>query len=155
MTARKITTAVIALLASVAASLAGAATFRVDDSASIPQESSATLQWRHIAPSRGGDNTVEGATVVQVRLNLTPWIGRSGRVFLVLPEQSLGQVRVSWTTQGRLLPGRLVSGQRVLVLAGPVTTPFVDETLALKIETDGTRLSSSHRLNFHFEIDID
>jgi hypothetical protein len=62
---------------------------------------------------------------------------------------------VTWTTQGRLLPGRLISGERVLVYAGPVTTPFIDETLALKIETDGTRLSSSHRLNFHFEIDID
>jgi hypothetical protein len=152
--ARGTASALIALLASIA-SPAGAATYRVDDSASIPHESSATLQWRHIAPSRGGDNTVEGATVVQVRLSLAPWIGRNGRVFLVLPEQSLGQVRVTWTTQGRLLPGRLISGERVLVYAGPVTTPFIDETLALKIETDGTRLSSSHRLNFHFEIDID
>jgi hypothetical protein len=145
----------LAALLLAAASGIDAATFRVDDSASIPQESSAALQWRHIAPSRGGDNTVEGSTVVQVRLNLAPWIGRNGRVFLVLPEQSLGQVRVSWTTQGRLLPGRLISGQRVLVYSGPVTTPFVDETLALKIETDGTRLSSAHRLNFHFEIDVD
>jgi hypothetical protein len=25
----------------------------------------------------------------------------------------------------------------------------------LRIETDGTRLNSTHRLNFHFEIDVD
>jgi hypothetical protein len=134
---------------------AGAATFRVDDSATIPQESSATLRWKQLAPSRGGDNTVEGATSVQVRLNLAPWLKRNGRLFLVLPEQSLGQVRASWTTQGRLLPGSLMSGQRALVYAGPIMTPLIDETLVLKIETDGTRLGSAHRLNFHFEIDID
>jgi len=83
------------------ASFAGtveATTFRVDDSATIPHESSATLRWRQIAPSRGGDNTIEGSTTVQVRLNLAPWLNRSGRVFLVLPEQPIGPVRVSWTT---------------------------------------------------------
>jgi len=140
------------------ASFAGtveATTFRVDDSATIPHESSATLRWRQIAPSRGGDNTIEGSTTVQVRLNLAPWLNRSGRVFLVLPEQPIGPVRVSWTTQGRLLPGQLVSGQRALVQAGPITSPVLDETLILKIETDGTRMSSAVRLNFHFEIDID
>ncbi|MGH6624777.1 MAG: hypothetical protein ACREBN_12425 [Burkholderiaceae bacterium] len=134
---------------------AAAATFRVDDSATIPLESSANLRWRQLAPSRGGDNTVEGSTTVQVRLNLAPWLRRNGRVFLVLPEQPAGRVAVRWTTQGRLLPGQLVSGQRALVFAGPIASPLVDETLVLKIETDGTRLSSTSRLNFHFEIDVD
>ncbi len=67
----------------------------------------------------------------------------------------MGQVSVNWTTQGRLLPGNLVSGQRALVYAGQIMTPLLDETLVLKIATDGTRLGSAHRLNFHFEIDID
>jgi len=133
----------------------GAATYRVDDSATIPFESSVALRWRQVAPSRGGDNAVEGSTTVQVRLNLALWLKRNGRVFLVLPEQPLGRVAVRWTTQGRLLPGQLVSGQRALVYAGPITTPTVDETLVLRIETDGTRLNSTHRLNFHFEIDVD
>ena len=134
---------------------AAAATYRVDDSATIPLESAATLRWRQLAPSRGGDNTVEGSTTVQVRLNLAPWLRRNGRVFLVLPEQPPGRVTARWTTQGRLLPGQLVSGQRALVFAGPIASPLVDETLVLRIETDGTRLSSTHRLNFHFEIDVD
>lgn len=134
---------------------AAAATYRVDDSATMPQESSATLRWRQLAPTRGGDNTVEGTTRVQVRLNLAPWQQRNGRVYLVLPEQPPGRVTVTWTTQGRLLPGQVVSGRRTLVFAGPITTPLLDETLVLKIETDGLRLAAAHRLNFHFEIDVD
>jgi len=134
---------------------AGAATYRVDDSATIPYESAAALRWRQVAPSRGGDNAVEGSTTVQVRLNLAPWLKRNGRLYLVLPDQPAGQVTVRWTTQGRLLPGQLVSGQRALVYAGPITAPIVDETLVLRIETDGTRLNNSQRLNFQFEIDVD
>lgn len=133
-----------------------AATYRVDDSTTIPQEASATLRWRQFAPGRRTtDNTVEGGTTVQVRLNTAPWMKRSGRIYMVLPEQPVGRVVVHWSTQGRLLPGQLVSGQRALVYAGPITSPMLEETLALRIETDGTRLSSTHRLNFHFEIDVD
>lgn len=152
--------AILLHLAAVAAGLSlvgpvGAATFRVDDSATIPFESSTTLSWRRVAPSRGGDDTVQGSTTVQVRLNLSPWLNRVGRVFLVLPEQPPGQVAVRWTTQGRLIPGQLVSGQRAMVYAGPISSPVIDETLVLLIETDGTRLAGTHRLNFHFEIDVD
>jgi len=90
-----------------------------------------------------------------VRLNLAPWHQRSGRIYMVLPEQPSGQVTVHWTTQGRLLPGQLVSGQRALVYAGSIQSPVLDERLALRFETDGTRLSGTQRLNFHFEIDVD
>ena len=82
-------------------------------------------------------------------------VGRHGRLYLVLPDQPIGPVRAAWTTQGRLLPGQLTSGQRALVYTGPVTTPRLDETLLLKLETDGTQMRNSHRLNFHFEIDVD
>jgi hypothetical protein len=146
----------VAALLATAPKQAAAATYRVDDSATIPHEASATLRWRQFAPGRRSvDNAVEGGTTVQVRLNLAPWLKRNGRIFLVLPEQPLGRVTTHWTTQGRLLPGQLVSGQRALVYAGPIVSPMLDETLALRIETDGTRLSSTHRLNFHFEIDVD
>jgi len=132
-----------------------AATFRVDDSASIPSESTARLKWRAVAPTRRADSTLEGAVGVSVRLNLSPWINRNGKLFLVLPEQPIGVVKARWQTQGRLLPGELVSGQRALVYAGPISTPMLDETLVLTIETDGDRLPGAHRLKFHFEIDVD
>lgn len=132
-----------------------ATTYRIDDSATIPLESNAVLRWRQFAPARKLDNTMEGSTIVQVRLNLAPWLKRNGRVFLVLPEQPPGRLNVSWTTQGRMLPGQLVSGQRVLVYAGPISTPQLDETLQLRIAADGTQLAAAYRIAFHFEIDVD
>ena len=132
-----------------------AATFRVEEVGTFPQESSAAMKWRQIAPSRGGDNTVEGTVVVNVRLNMAPWLQKSGRLYLVLPEQPLTPVRVSWTTQGKLLPGQLVSGQRALVYSGPILAGLLEETLGLKLEADGVRLSAAQRLQFHFEIEVD
>lgn len=132
-----------------------AATFRVDDTASIPQESTARLKWRELVPGRRPDSTLEGLIAVAVRLNLAPWLNRNGRLFLVLPEQPIGTVRAKWTTQGRLLAGQLVSGQRALVYAGPITTPLLEETFGISLEADGDRLNGAHRLNFHFEIDVE
>jgi hypothetical protein len=146
--------AAILLLLALAADV-GAATFRVDDSGSVPLESSTLMRWRQVAPSRQTDNTMEGLVNVQVRLNLAPWLGRQARLFLVLPEQPLGPMRAAWTTQGRLLPGQLVAGQRTLVYSGAITMPRLEEVLLLKLETDGTQLGNSHRVNFHFEIDVD
>jgi hypothetical protein len=134
---------------------AQAATFRVEELGTFPQESSAAMKWRQTAPSRAGDNTVEGTSTVNVRLNLAPWVNRSGRLFLVLPEQPLTPVRATWSTQGKLLPGQLISGQRALVYSGPILSPLLEETLVLKLEADGTRLTGVQRLQFHFEIDVD
>ena len=145
----------LAVLFTLAASGAGAATYRVDDTGSVPAESTARLKWRELVPGRRPDSTLEGAVGVAVRLNLSPWVNRTGRLFLVLPEQPIGVVRAKWTTQGRLLPGQLVSGQRALIYTGPISMPFLEETLALQIEADGDRLPNSHRLKFHFEIDVD
>ena len=144
-----------ALIIATIALPARAATYRVDDSASLPRESTALLQWRQAAPSRGKDDTLEGTIAVAVRLNLVPWLNQRGRVFLVLPEQGTPVVRVRWRTQGRLLPGQILPGQRILVFEGPVTTPLLDETLVLNIEASGELLPGMQPLAFHFEIDVD
>jgi len=144
------------LLASMAAVLpAAAATYRVDDSATLPVESTALLRWRQAAPSRTRDDTLEGATAVAVRLNLAPWVEQTARLYLVLPAQGTAAVRVSWLTQGRLLPGEISPGERVLIYQGPIASPFLEETLTLRIEADGSRLPGTERLQFHFEIDTD
>jgi hypothetical protein len=132
-----------------------AATYRVDDGASVPFEANAVLRWRELVPSRANDNTIEGAVAVAVRLNLAPWVNRNARLFLVLPQLDTTSVRVTWATQGRLLPGTITPGHRVLVYSGPVTSPLLEEALTLKIEADGTRLPDTRRLDFHFEIDLD
>ena len=138
-----------------AAPSAVAATHRVDDSGTLPNESTALLRWRQTAPSRTRDDMLEGATAVAVRLNLAPWVERDASLFLVFPQQDSAATRVRWTTQGRLLPGEIAPGDRVLVYRGRITSPVLEETLTLRIEADGNRLSRVQHLNFHFEIDTD
>lgn len=138
-----------------AAMAAGAATFRVDDSSSLPRESSTTMKWRSLAPGRSEGNAVESQLVLTIRLNLQPWLNRSGKVYMVLPTQPIGTVTADWTTQGKLLPGHLVSGDRALVFAGPVRAGLLEDTIVLKLTADGRRLVGTERLDFHFEIDVD
>ena len=134
----------------------GAATFRVDDSASIPGEGLTAMRWRSLAPDRGaGSNDVEGNLLVTVRLNLAPWVNRQGRIFMVLPQQALGQVNAEWTTQGKLIAGKITSGNRTLVYSGPIRSALLEDTIVMRIWTDGRRLVSTQRLDFNFEIDID
>ena len=134
---------------------ATAATYRVDDSATLPAESTALLRWQTAAPTRSRDAVLEGAVAVAVRLNLAPWVGDNARLYLVLPEQGTALTRASWRTQGRLLPGEISPGQRVLVYQGPITSPILEETLTIRIEADGNQMPGMQRLKFHFEIDTE
>lgn len=147
--------AVLLFAAAVTALPVPAATFRVDDSGSMPGEGHTAMRWRSLAPNRELGNDVEGTTLVNVRLNLTPWVNRQGKIFLALPEQPVGQINAEWTTQGRLIAGRLASGNRTLVYSGPIRSALLEDTIVLRIWTDGRRLASAQRLDFYFEIDVD
>lgn len=137
------------------APLAGAATYRLDDSASLPREASALLEWRSMAPSRDGEDSLIGTVAILLRLDVAAWQNRIGRVFLVVPEQPAPLVRMSWRTQGRLQPGQAVPGQRVLIYEGPISTPWLEERIELSIEARSEGLEAMQRLNFNFEIDVD
>ena len=143
-----------ALALCVACGSATAATYRIDDTGTA-LDSTTRMTWRQLSPSRRADNTMEGRSEVRVHLNLAPWLGKSGRIFMVLPEQSVGPVRATWPAHGRFLAGELRSGQRALVYAGPITTPVMEGLLLLGLEVDGTRLDGLQRISFHFEIDLD
>jgi hypothetical protein len=132
-----------------------AATFRVDDSLTLPGESSTTMKWRSLAPNRAVGNVVEGSTIVTVHLNLAPWLNRPGKIYMGLPEQPFGQVTADWTTQGKLLPGQVVSGNRTLVYSGPIRAAALEDTIVLRLQADGQRLVAPQRLQFYFEIDVD
>jgi hypothetical protein len=132
-----------------------AATFRVDDSLSLPNEVTPTMKWRSLAPSREAGHAVEGSSVLTIRLNLAPWLNRTGKIYMALPEQPVGQVTADWTTQGKLLAGQLVSGNRTLVYAGPIRTSLLEDTIVLRVQADGRRLVTPQRLQFYFEIDLD
>jgi hypothetical protein len=152
MTAR---TAVIGFVLAFSFAGANAATFRVDDSLTLPTEIAMPMNWRSLAPSRDAGHAVEGASVLTIRLNLAPWLGKTGKVYIALPEQPVGQVTAEWTTQGRLLPGQLASGNRTLVFAGPIRAGLLEDTIVLKLQADGRRLAAPQRLQFYFEIDVD
>ncbi len=140
------------------ANVAVSATYRVDDSGSLPQDLNIPMTWALPAPSRQGNANADsmiGQATVALRLNLAPWVGRRGRIYLVLPESPAGRVRAQWPGRGRLLEGRGESGQRVLIYAGLIVTPQFEETQTLRLAIDGTNLQGAMRLQFNFEIDVD
>ena len=149
--------ALIFLLA--CASSPQAKTLRVDDSTSLVREPTVAMRWRTLAPGRGASHQVDGASQVAIRLDLAPFIAAAAakpvRIYMALAPQSIGQVSAQWTTQGNLLPGELLSGQRALVYAGPLPGPVLQDNLAVKISLDGRALAAPQRLQFYFEIDLD
>jgi hypothetical protein len=131
-----------------------AATFPVDDSASQPVDAAAQMQWRSRNPA-AGDHRVEGATQVNIRLDTHAWVGKTGRIYMTLPPQPIGPVEVEWRSQGRLLSGKFVAGQRGLVYAGRIDTPRLEDLFTVVIRADGRLLNAPQRLRFGFEIDVE
>jgi hypothetical protein len=126
----------------------------IDDSGTQSLEPSVRMRWQSATPARSAaDNLMIGTTTVRVRINVTPWLKRAGRIYLSLPAQAPGPIRLSWSTQGRFLPGQVQSGNRVLVYAGPITTPFIEDTLALQFVVSGTLLRRAVPVAYHFEMD--
>src|SRR3546814_20495827 len=85
-------------------------------------------------PARGAAlHMVSGEIAVRVRLDVSPWQGRSGRIYMLLPAQPAGAITATSTTRGRLLPGVLSSGARALVYAGPIAGRGpLEDTLPLR-----------------------
>jgi hypothetical protein len=131
-------------------SLAG--TYRIDESGTVVTQPVVNLKWRQVVPGRG-DDAMEGQVRVELRLNLQPWLNRPARIYLVLAP-SASPVTARWSTQGRLLPGTVQSGQRALVYEGPAGPAVLAESLLLALEADGARALPLQQLNFHFEIEV-
>jgi hypothetical protein len=133
---------------------ARAKTIAIDDSGTQAIEPAVSLRWKSATPSRGGaDNLMIGTTTIRVRINVTPWLRRSGRIYLNLPAQQPGPISASWTTQGRLQPGQVHSGNRMLVYSGPIAAPFMEDVLTFQFSVDGTLIRRTFPLTFHFEMD--
>jgi hypothetical protein len=136
------------------ASPAHSKTIRIDDSGTQALEPAVSLRWKSAKPSRSAaGNLMVGSTTVRVRLNVTPWLHRSGRIYLNLPAQQPGPIAVSWIAQGRFLAGQIHSGNRVLLYAGPIAAPFLEDTLTLQFNVDGALMTRTSEVNFYFEMD--
>jgi hypothetical protein len=140
------------LLIAIAVAAHGATT-PVDDSGTVVMTPTVKMGWQTQLPRGRASALMTGSTPVRVRLNVTPWLRHSGRIYLLLPAQPPGSVHASWTTQGRLLPGQVVSGTRALVYSGPITTPFIEDLLQLEILVDGKQMNQTYNINFRFEMD--
>ncbi len=128
--------------------------FRIDDSGTVVIDPVLEMQWE--APGKTGTTSlVSASTRVAVQLNMAPWAGRAGRIYMSLPRSSGPTVRATWKTGGVLLPGSLISGERALVFAGNVTASVLRDLIDIELETDGARLMRPEALAFGFEIETD
>ena len=136
------------------AATADAKSITVDDSGSVAIEPSVLMRWKTAVPTRtAAGKLMVGTTTIRVRINVMPWLKHSGRIYLALPAQQPGPISLSWITQGRFLPGQLVSGNRVLVYAGPIRTPFMEDTLTFQFSVDGALMRRAVPVSYHFEMD--
>lgn len=132
-----------------------AQTHRLDDSLSHVVPPDTRMRWLPLARTAGGQAMVEAWVRVNVRIDTRAWAGRQGRVYMVLPRDEASSIEAQWTTQGRLLAGRLVSGERALVHAGPIPGPTLDDQLTVRLRSGADWQSDARRLSFHFELDTD
>ena len=127
---------------------------RLDDSLSHTVPANAQMQWR---PQTSADPNagVQASVRVNVRIDTSDWVGRTGRVYMVLPRDEASTMEAEWTTNGTLLPGRLVSGERTLVYAGRITGSTLQDQMQVRLRSPPDWQSSSRRLTFYFELDVD
>jgi hypothetical protein len=131
-----------------------AKTTRLDDSGTQAVEPVVNMRWQTVLPQHSPEGLVlAGVTTVRVRVNVAPWLRRSGRIYLTLPVQQPGPIAASWSTRGRFLAGQLTSGNRALVYAGPITTALMEDVLQLRFRIDGRLMRRPYPVSFHFEID--
>ncbi|MEO8385031.1 MAG: hypothetical protein ABI583_07310 [Betaproteobacteria bacterium] len=126
----------------------------IDDSATVVLDGTPSMNWRSITP-KSRDNAIVGRTRVNVKLATAPWLGKTARIYMVLPAESTGSAKISWRSHGLLLDGELAPGRRTLVYSGTIREKRMEDVLEVQIEADGVRLSSVQQLRFHFEIDVE
>lgn len=135
-------------------SVARVAAALIDDSATVVLDSTPEMTWRSITP-KSRDNAIIGRTRVNVKLATTPWLGKSGKIYMVLPADTTGSVKVTWRSHGLLLDGQLSAGGRTLVYTGTIRERRMEDILDVQIEADGVRVKVTQQLRFHFEIDVE
>lgn len=128
---------------------------RLDDSLSHTVPPNVQMQWLPLKSGQAFAGGMEAWVRVNIRIDTRDWVGRSGRIYMVLPRDQASDIEAVWTTQGRLQPGRLVSGERTLVFAGTIPAATLEDQMHVRLRSNADWTSSSRRLNFHFELDVD
>lgn len=135
------------------AAAAQAETHRLDDSLSQVFPPVAEWAWEP-GSLRSGTTRMHMQVRVNARIDTKAWAGRQARIYMVLPADAGAPVTAEWDTQGRLLGGRLVSGERALVFSGIVPGPWLEDTMRVRLTSDNRfARESGNRFAFHFELD--
>ena len=132
---------------------AGSQAMRIDDSGTVVVDPVLAMRWQP-AGRPASSPLVSGSTRVAVQLNLAAWSGQAGRIYMTLPRGAGPAVRASWQTGGTLLAGSLISGERALVYAGPISAPVMRDLIDITLEADASRLQQPEALSFGFEIEV-
>ncbi|MDZ4101066.1 MAG: hypothetical protein U1E12_05245 [Hydrogenophaga sp.] len=128
---------------------------RLDDSLSHTVPPNVEMQWLPLKSGQSFAGGMEAWVRVNVRIDTRNWVGRSGRIYMVLPRDQASNIEAVWTTQGRLQAGRLVSGERALVFVGTVPGTTLEDQMQVRLRSNADWSSNSRRLDFHFELEID
>lgn len=128
---------------------------RLDDSLSHTVPPNVQMQWLPLRSGQPFAGGMEAWLRVNIRIDTRHWIGRTGRIYMVLPRDQASNIEAVWSTQGRLQPGRLVSGERALVFAGAIPGATLEDQMQVRLRSNADWQSHSRRLNFHFELDVD
>jgi hypothetical protein len=141
-------------LAGLGATQALAETHRLEDPLSHTVPPTAQMEWLPQTPG-DRDGGMESWVRVNIQIETRPWIGRAGRIYMVLPRDQASTIEAVWTANGPLRSGRLVSGERALVWAGTLTSDSLNDQIQVRLRSGPDWQSASRRLNFHFELDTD
>ena len=145
----------LTMLGVLVAGVASANPHRLDDSLSHTVPPNVQMQWLPLTRGQSNAGAMEAWVRVNIRIDTRDWIGRSGRIYMVLPRDQASSIEAVWTTQGRLQAGRLVSGERTLVFAGAIPGATLEDQMQVRLRSNADWSSNSRRLNFHFEFDAD
>lgn len=144
----------VALTCAARSNAAGWTTYAVDDSMSQVQAGAAPLRWRHALPSANESSLLDATLDVRVVLNLGPWVGKTARIYMLMPPLPQSSLTVQWTTRGVLLPGRLAGGQRQLVFQGTVPGARIEDSMRVLASVDARDPTTPQRVSFSFEIEV-
>ena len=147
-------TLTLSMLLLLATGSAGAQTQRLDDSGSYTEPPNAQMQWLPQLPG-DRDGGMETWVLVNIRIDTRAWIGRSGKIYMVMARDQASDVEAVWTALGPLRGGRLTSGERALVYAGLIGNDTLSDQIRVRLRSGPDWQSASRRLNFYFEIDPD
>lgn len=141
----------------------GRAVQRLDDSASPAARLTVSPRWLFDSGNETLSDEQTNALVaelraVEYRLATARFTGKQADIYLRLENPVRGLrvpsgMRLQWTTRGKMRPGVLFSGDRVLVFRGIVSEPRMTEFFDFTIQIDGRHFDGGLEFQPIFEIE--